>query len=367
MPRFRDTGLVVGDGVPGHLDCITDVPGVRVGHVTLIEGEGELVVGRGPVRTGVTVILPHPGDPWSEPLSAGFHVLNGCGEVTGMHWLRESGMLLSPIALTSTLNVGAVYEGLVQWAARGASRELLDGGILPVVGETWDGHLSDGFGAHVRPEHVAEAIGNATDGPVPEGNVGGGTGMICHGFKGGVGTSSRRLRLPGREYTLGVLVQANHGSRERLVVNGVPIGSRIGESEVPVPGDAQVSGSIITVVATDVPLLPHECRRVAQRVDLAIGRLGGLGEDGSGDMSIAFSTAGREPGEGGSGAAAQPRVTGIEAASRPHIDELFAATVEATEEAILNALFAAETMVGRDGITAYALPQDRFLEEMARG
>jgi len=367
MTRFRDTGLVVGDRDPGPLNCITDVPGVRVGHVTLIEGEGALVVGRGPVRTGVTVILPHAGDPWNEPLAAGFHVLNGCGEVTGMHWLRESGMLLSPIALTSTLNVGAVYEGLVRWAAKGASRELLDQGILPVVAETWDGHLSDGFGAHVRPEHVAEAIGNATDGPVPEGNVGGGTAMICHGFKGGVGTSSRRLRLPGREYIVGVLVQANHGTRERLVVNGVPIGRHIDESEVPVPGDPPVSGSIITVVATDVPLLAHQCRRVAQRVDLAIGRLGGLGENGSGDMAIAFSTADRGSAEGGRVAADEPLMTGISALSSLHIDELFAVTVEATEEAILNALFAAETMVGRDGITAYALPQDRFLEEMARG
>jgi D-aminopeptidase len=367
MMRFRDTGLVVGDRDPGPLNCITDVPGVRVGHVTLISGDGPLVVGRGPVRTGVTVILPHPGDLWNEPLAAGFHVLNGCGEVTGIHWLRESGMLLSPIALTSTLNVGAAYEGLVRWAAKGASRELLDQGILPVVAETWDGHLSDGFGTHVRPDHVAEAIGNATDGPVPEGNVGGGTGMICHGFKGGVGTSSRRLRLPGREYIVGVLVQANHGDRERLVVNGVPIGRRIPDAEVPVPPDAGTSGSIITVLATDVPLLPHQCRRVAQRVDLAIGRLGGLGENGSGDMAIALSTANRGRLPGGADEAGPPLATGIEALAGEAIDEVFAATVEATEEAILNALFAAETMVGRDGITAYALPQDRFREEMARG
>jgi D-aminopeptidase len=367
MPRFGDTGLVVGTGESGPLDCITDVPGVKVGHVTLIEGDGELVVGRGPVRTGVTVILPHPGDPWDEPLFAGFHTLNGCGEMTGTHWVRESGMLLSPVALTSTLSVGAVYEGLVRWAARGASRELLDSGILPVVAETWDGHLSDGFGTHVRPDHVAQAIENATDGPVPEGNVGGGTGMICHGFKGGVGTSSRRLRLPGGGYTVGVLVQANHGMRERLVVNGVPIGRRIDDSEVPVPCDPHVSGSIITVVATDVPLLPHQCRRVAQRVDLAIGRLGGLGEDGSGDLSLAFSTANRGALTRTRGDAARTLESGIHALSSMHIDELFALTVEATEEAILNALFAAETMVGRDGITAYELPRDRFLEEIARG
>jgi D-aminopeptidase len=367
MTRFRDTGLAVGTGDPGPLNCITDVPGVKVGHVTLIEGEGDLVVGKGPVRTGLTVILPHPGNPWNEPVYAGFHVLNGCGQVTGAHWIRESGMLLSPIALTSTLNVGAVYEGLVRWAASGASRELLDSGILPVVGETWDGHLSDGFGTHVRPEHVAQAIENATDGRVPEGNVGGGTGMICHGFKGGVGTSSRRLHLPCGEYSVGVLVQANHGTRERLVINGVTIGRLIGESEVPAPCVPPVSGSIITVVATDVPLLPHQCRRVAQRVDLAIGRLGGLGEDGSGDMSIAFSTAYRGVPETSPGEATQSLETGLEALASPHIDEVFALTVEATEEAIVNALFAAETMSGRDGITAYALPLDRFLEEMMQG
>jgi D-aminopeptidase len=367
MTRFRDTGLVVGDRDPGPLNCITDVPGVRVGHVTLISGDGPLVVGEGPVRTGVTVILPHPGDVWGEPLAAGFHVLNGCGEVTGMHWLQESGMLASPIALTGTLSVGAVYEGLVRWAAEGAPRELLDNGVLPVVAETWDGHLSDGFGTHVRPKHVAEAIAAATDGPLPEGNVGGGTAMICHGFKGGVGTASRRVHLPCGDYTLGVQVQANHGDRTRLVVNGVPIGRRIPDAEVPVPPDAPTAGSIITVVATDVPLLPHQCRRVAQRVGLAIGRLGGLGEDGSGDMTIAFSTANRGRLQGGASEADPPLATGIEALAGEAIDEVFAATVEATEEAILSALFAAETMVGRDGITAYALPMDRFLEEMARG
>ncbi len=341
---------------------------MRVGHVTLISGDGPLVVGEGPVRTGVTVILPHSGDVWRETLFAGFHALNGCGEVTGMHWLQESGMLASPIALTGTLSVGAAYEGLVRWAAQDASREMLASGVLPVVAETWDGHLSDGFGTHVRPEHVAQAIADASEGPVPEGNVGGGTAMICHGFKGGVGTASRRLRLPCGEYTLGVLVQANHGERERLVVHGVPIGRRIPDAEVPVPSDVPAgSGSIISIVATDVPLLPHQCRRVAQRVGLAIGRLGGLGEDGSGDMAVAFSTARhlQPPSETADDGPAL--ATGIAALVGDHIDEVFAATVEATEEAILNALFAAETLTGRDGITAYALPQDRFLEEMARG
>ncbi|HOU28981.1 MAG TPA: P1 family peptidase [Thermoleophilia bacterium] len=373
MTRFRDTGLVVGERPPGPLNAITDVPGVAVGHVTLIEGDGPLVVGRGPVRTGVTVVLPHPGDVWNEPLAAGFHVLNGCGEVTGMHWVRESGMLASPVALTGTLGVGAVHEGLVRWAAEDASPELIAGGVLPVVAETWDGHLSDGFGTHVRPVHVAQAIAAATTGPVPEGNVGGGTGMICHGFKGGIGTSSRRVALPCGDYRLGVLVQANHGVRERFVVDGVPIGRRIPDAEVPVPPDVVPgSGSIISLVATDVPLLPHQCRRVAQRVGLAIGRLGGLGEDGSGDMALAFSTANRlwPPVRWVGGEDPPPEgpalATGVEALVGEHIDEVFAATVEATEEAILNALFAAETMVGRDGVVAYALPQDRFLEEIAR-
>jgi D-aminopeptidase len=369
MSRFRETGLIVGVGQTGPLNSITDVPGVRVGHATLVAGHGELVVGSGPVRTGVTVILPHEDDPWTTPVYAGFHALNGCGEVTGVHWIRECGMLMSPVALTSTHSVGAVYEGLVRWAAAGRSRETLGCGLLPVVAETWDGILNDGFGMHVRPEHVLEAIQVASSGAVTEGNAGGGTGMVCHGFKGGIGTSSRILRIPTGDFTVGALVQANHGIRERLVVNGVPLGAELGEEKIPVPCDSYALGSLITVLATDAPLLPHQCRRMAQRAELAVGRLGGLGEHGSGDMSLAFSTANKGM-PVGDGEPEPTPITSVTALADTHMDLLFALVVESVEEAILNALFAAETMVGRDDITAYALPQTEavsILEGRSRG
>jgi D-aminopeptidase len=350
--RARDAGLFSASGPTGPANAITDVAGVAVGHCTLIAGDGALEVGRGPVRTGVTVVLPHDGLVATSPRFAGVHRLNGNGELTGSHWIDESGLLTSPIALTNTHSVGVVRDALV--AAESARRTGGDWWSLPVVAETWDGVLNDVNGAHVRAEHVHIALRDATT-SVVEGNVGGGTGMICHGFKGGIGTSSRVLPPEHGDLTVGVLVQANHGARSRLVVEGMPIGRAIGDHEVPVAGVSgrSGSGSIVTVIATDAPLLPHQCRAVAARAALGIGRAGGVGEAWSGDLSIAFAT--------GIVDVALDSPTRLAAAPSVLVDAdilsaLFAATVDATEEAIVNALFAAETMTGRDGNTAHALP-----------
>jgi len=364
--RAREAGIIIGTLPPGPDNAITDVPGVRVGHCTLVEGDGPLVVGHGPVRTGVTVVIPHDGNVWKEPLFAAPHRLNGNGELTGLEWVRESGTLMSPIALTNTHSVGVVRDALVAdaIAAHEAGEEFW---ALPVVGETWDGTLNDVNGLHVRPEHVARALQEASGGPVAEGNVGGGTGMICHGFKGGIGAASRVVPDAAGGYTVGVLVQANHGRRERLQVNGVPVGIEIPPSQVPLPGPASRAGtgSIIAVVATDAPLLPTQCKRLAQRVGLGIARMGGVGEHYSGDIFIAFSTANRclpavELGD------VSPLTVTLTMFSNPHITPLFDAVVEATEEAIVNALLAAETMTGRDGITAHALGADRLTAAMRR-
>ena len=361
--RLRDLGMSVGSLPPGEANAITDVPGVRVGHTTLISGQGPLVVGRGPVRTGVTVILPHD-EIGTVPVFAGFHRLNGNGELTGLQWVRESGMLGSPVAITNTHSVGVVRDALVaaDVARRGAGTIYWS---LPVVGETYDGRLNDINGMHVRPEHVFAALESAAGGPVPEGNIGGGTGMICHGFKGGIGTSSRRLSTG---HTVGVLVQANHGRRERLAVNGVPVGRAIPTSEIPDPYDdaatgTQGSGSIIIVVGTDAPLLPHQCDRLAQRAGMGVARTGGVGEHTSGDIFLAFST-------GNAGKLTSYKV-GVEATtiqiemlSDLLMNEVYDAVIEATEEAILNALVAADTMTGRDGITAHALDPGRLAYAM---
>jgi D-aminopeptidase len=364
--RTRDLGITIGDGRPGPINAITDVEGIRVGHTTLIEGEGPLVVGRGPVRTGVTVIVPHEGIVWDEPLFAGCHRLNGNGELTGLEWIRESGMLMSPIGLTNTHSVGIVRDMLVAKAVEDyGPREGFF--VLPVVGETADGRLNDINGLHVKPDHVWQALQSTSDGQVAEGNVGGGTGMICHGFKGGIGTASRVLDEPLDGYTVGVLVQANHGRRERLRIDGVPVGEAIPAAEVPLPGPAEGrpgAGSIIAVVATDAPLLPTQCERLAQRAGLGIARTGGAGEHTSGDLFIAFSTANRGmPGEFSSD---PPSTVSVTMLSNAYINALFYAVIEATEEAIVNALVAAETMTGRDGITAHRIPHDRLVETMRR-
>jgi D-aminopeptidase len=356
--RAAEAGVRIGTGEPGPLDAITDVPGVLVGHTTLIAGEGPLVVGRGPIRTGVTVVVPH-SDIGDEPVMAGCHRLNGNGELTGLEWVRESGLLTTPVALTNTHSVGVVRDALVATAIRRRGEVRWS---LPVVGETYDGLLNDMDGMHVRPEHLDSALRSAAGGPVAQGNVGGGTGMVCHEFKGGVGTASRVL--PEREgaFVVGVLVQANYGARERLTVDGVPVGREIPREAVPSPYDdpqAAEAGSIIVLVATDAPLLPTQCARLAQRAGLGVARVGGVASDSSGDLFLAFSTANRGSlAPDSSGLAGASITARVEFVRNEHLTPLFTAVVDATEEAIVNALLSAETMTGRDGITAHRLPPD---------
>ena len=364
--RASDLGISIGSLPRGPLNAITDVAGVRVGHVTLIHGDGPLVMGDGPVRTGVTVIIPHDGNPWDLGVFAGSHRLNGNGELTGLEWIRESGMLSSPIGLTNTHSLGVVRDALIaEEVRRRPTGEYFFG--LPVVGETFDGLLNDVSGFHVTREHVFEAVAAATGGPVAEGNVGGGTGMVCHGFKGGIGTSSRMVQVAASSFVVGVLVQANHGRRSRLRVNGLPVGERIPESLVPAPKRPEPrmgrvdlppgSGSIIGIVATDAPLSALQCQRLAQRAALGVGRTGGAGEHTSGDLFLAFATPNRIPLRGDLAA-----VRGImETLGDGAINDLFYAVIDATEEAILNALLAAETMVGRDGVTAHGLGAERLM------
>jgi D-aminopeptidase len=373
--RARDLGIVIGRGRPGPANAITDVAGVRVGHATIIRGEGPLVVGVGPVRTGVTMIVPHDGDVWTEPVYAGSHRLNGNGELTGLEWIREAGHLTGPIGITNTHSVGVVRDGII----RNAVRTLPFGTsywALPVVGETWDGLLNDIDGFHVTADHVDEALTRARGGPVEEGAVGGGTGMVCHEFKGGIGTASRVVDAASGGFTVGVLVQANYGRRELLRIDGVPVGEAIPLEAVPSPyaeiddeesTDAPLpgSGSIIVIVATDAPLLPHQCERLAQRAGLGIARMGGTGAHSSGDLFLCFATGNRTLPQ--TSFRADPRVTvDVRVLNDFAIGALFDATIEATEEAIVNALVGGATMTGRDGITAHALPHDRLLETMAR-
>jgi D-aminopeptidase len=371
--RARDLGISIGVLPPGPLNAITDVAGVRVGHTTLISGQGPLVVGRGPVRTGVTVVIPHDGDPFREGLFAGAHRLNGNGELTGLEWVRESGLLTSPIGITNTHSVGTVHDALAAAAIRSGPPDE-PYWSLPVVGETYDGWLNDMDGQHVRAEHVRAALEGASDGPVPEGAVGGGTGSICHHFKGGIGTASRRLPDTDGGYTVGALVQANYGRRERLAIDGVPVGREIGVEVVPSAWEgsrrapaptADGAGSIIVVLATDAPLLPGQCERMAQRAGLGLARAGGAGEHSSGDLFLCFATRNRgllaadDPRQA-------PRERQVRALDDAWISPLFWAVVEATEEAIVNALVAAETTSGRDGHVARRLPHDVLQEVWAR-
>jgi D-aminopeptidase len=360
--RARDYGIEIGSGTPGPLNAITDVAGVRVGHTTLIDGEGPLQVGRGPIRTGVTIILP-PDPIFERPLFAGSHRLNGNGELTGLELIRETGLLTTPIGLTNTHSVGVVRDAIIahEFAQRGR-----DAGFywsLPVVGETWDGTLNDTNGHHVRPEHVVQAFRAASDDAVAEGAVGGGTGMICHGFKGGIGTASRVCLADEGPFTVGVLVQANHGRRARFAVNGAPVGREVGPQEIPEPDDpdarASGSGSIIVIVATDAPLLPQQCDRLAQRAGLGVARTGGVGEHFSGDLFFCFATGNRTMSADAPGQS-PPIAVPVSMLSDIYITALFDAVVEATEESIVNAILGAETMVGRDGATAYALPGERL-------
>ena len=356
-PRARNLGVPF-EGVPGPLNAITDVAGVRVGHTTLIRGQGDLRVGDGPVRTGVTVILPRGGNP-ADPVFGGWFALNGNGEMTGTTWIEESGFLEGPISITNTHSVGTVRDAIIDW-------QVKRGGVfqpwsLPVVAETYDGSLNDINGFHVKSEHVFAALESTSSGPVAEGNVGGGTGMRCLGYKCGIGTSSR-IELGVGNYTVGVLVQANFGSRRLLTIAGVPVGREIMQEET---ADAATTaerddrGSIIVVVATDAPLLPHQLKRIARRASLGVARTGGISGNGSGDIFVAFSTA--NPGV----ASARP-TTDVTLLSNFAINPLFEATVEATEEAIINAMVAAETMVGRDGNRSDALPHKRLQEILKR-
>ena len=370
-PRERDLGLPIG-GTPGTLDAITDVKGVEVGHTTLITGSGKLVVGKGPVRTGVTVVHPRGKDN-HDPVFASWFTLNGNGEMTGTTWVQESGYLEGPVAITNTHSVGVVRDAIIKWEV--TRKNMLQPWWLPVVAETYDGGLNDINGFHVKEEHVLAALDNASGGLPKEGVVGGGTGMSCHGFKGGIGTASRVLPESQGGYTVGVLVQCNYGVRRDLRIAGVPVGEEIPDlascyavgPEValdelmarrrcgqPTPRnyDAPEQGPIIVVVATDAPLLPHQLERLARRVPMGIARLGGTASNGSGDIFIAFSTANR-------GAAASTGETPLSWLPNNDLSPFFVATIEAVEEAIVNALVAAETMTGAGG-TVYALPHDQL-------
>ena len=367
--RARDLGIPL-EGNPGTLNAITDVPGVAVGHTTLIKGVGRLVVGRGPVRTGVTAIFPR-GSRDLSPVFAGWFSLNGNGEMTGTAWIEDYGQLLYPISITNTNSVGTVRDAVIEWG-----RTRVPGVFnccLPVVAETWDGDLNDIYGFHVTKEHVFATFAAAKPGPVAEGNVGGGTGMQCLGFKGGIGTASRRLSQRQGGFTVGVLVQCNFGLRRQLRIAGLPVGQEIVEPKPcydttgPLSPDAtearcprggnreREQGSIIVVIGTDAPLLPHQLRRVARRAALGVGRMGGVAGAGSGDLFLAFST-------GPTGTADSQGVAGVSMLSEERIDPVYESTVQATEEAIINALLAARTMTGADYLRVPALPHDRLVE-----
>jgi L-aminopeptidase/D-esterase-like protein len=348
-PRARELGIPF-NGTPGAFNAITDVAGVEVGHKTLIEGSGRLVVGKGPVRTGVTAIFPR-GKNSLERVFAAWYTLNGNGEMTGTTWLEESGCLGSPILITNTHSVGTVRDAVIQWYVDKMPKGDYSGDFsLPVVTETWDGFLNDINGFHVKKEHVFEAMNSASSGHVAEGNVGGGTGMVVHEFKGGIGTASRKLE---NGYTVGALVQANYGSRNQLTIAGVPVGKEIADlkPEKGKLGDDQ--GSIIVVVATDAPLLPHQLKRLAKRIPLGIGVVGGRGGNSSGDIFITFSTANPEAGK-------TKDLATLQMLPNEKINPFFTAVAEAVEEAIVNALVAAETMEGINGNKVYAIPHDRL-------
>ena len=383
-PRARDLGINL-PGTPGPLNAITDVAGVEVGHATIIRGEGRLVRGQGPVRTGVTAILPR-GRTGPDSVFAAWFTLNGNGEMTGTTWMEESGLLEGPVLITNTHSVGVVRDAVIDWMVRNGRTPIF---ALPVVAETFDGVLNDDLGFHVRPEHAFAALDGARAGRVQEGNVGGGTGMICNFFKGGIGTASRRVTVDDSVYTVGVLVQCNYGGRRTFRVDGAPVGEEIRDlrpcmaaglapsrpwlAGVPACDAGPVSreegdtpawriegmGSIIVVVATDAPLLPHQLKRIATRVSLGVGRMGGFGENSSGDIFLAFSAANR-------GASVTGGIGDVRMLSNEEISPFFSATAYATEEAILNAMLAAETMTGADGLRVYGLPHDRLVEVMRR-
>jgi D-aminopeptidase len=360
-PRLRDLGVTIGTMPTGAWNAITDVPGVRVGHTTVIHGEGALRVGAGPARTGVTAIHPHEGSVFQRMIPASIAVLNGAGEITGRSQVDEYGLIETPILITNTLSVGAVHKACVEWLTKHEPSLSTRDFVIPVVAETFDGFLNDVAGQHVTAEHVFAALDNATSGPVTEGNVGGGTGMLLFRFKGGVGTSSRLVTVGGREYTVGVQVQGNFGRRETLLVDGVPVGLEIGDLQLE-RGAERRDGSIIVVIGTNAPLTDRQLGRLCRRGILGLGRVGATATHSSGDLLIAFSNA------------PENRVDRFEERTLltstfindTQLNDLFQATIEATAEAVLNALVAAETMTGRDGNTAHALPHDRLRDIMRR-
>jgi L-aminopeptidase/D-esterase-like protein len=373
-PRARDLGVPF-EGSPGPLNAITDVAGVEVGYTTLVSGDGALQRGRGPIRTGVTAILPR-GKAKPDPVFGGWFTLNAAGEMTGTTWLEERGFLEGPILITNTHSVGVVRDAAIDWMLRNGWK--FDW-TTPVVAETYDGGLNDINGFHVTKEHAFAALDGAKGGAIAEGNVGGGTGMVCHQFKGGTGTASRRRTVQSGTYTIGVLVQCNYGSRAQLRIAGVPVGAEITDllpclvavAGVPEPPaerrcadgtggrvDAPGDGSIIIVIATDAPLLPHQLKRLAKRASLGIGRMGGTASNGSGDIFVAFSTA--NPGSDVSG------ITNVQIIGNDQLSPLFEAAVQATEEAITNTLVAAETMTGADGFRVFGLPHARLQAVMQK-
>jgi D-aminopeptidase len=357
-PRARDIGIPF-DGTPGKYNAITDVKGVEVGFSTIIEGDGKNIIGKGPVRTGVTAILPRGQS--STPVYANWYTLNGNGEMTGTTWVTESGFLETPILITNTNSVGVCRDAMLKWFVE--KNWIKEDGwyTYPVVAETWDGVLNDIYGFHVKESNAFDALNSAKSGPVQEGNVGGGTGMRCLGFKGGTGTASRLIKIGDSTYTLGVLVQSNFGQKKNLTIDGVPIGLELKDTLNSVVHKLAQShyqegdGSIIVVLATDAPLLPHQLKRIAQRIALGVGKVGGRGENGSGDIFIAFSTA-------NANAFNRQKVVSVKQFPNDEINPLFEGTVQAVEEAIINAMVAADTMVGVNGNTTYALPHDKLIE-----
>lgn len=357
--RARDIGIPL-DGITGKYNSITDIDGIEVGHVTIIKGKGNLKVGDGPIRTGVTAILPR-GKTY-DPVFAGWYSLNGNGEMTGTTWVEESGFLEGPIMITNTHSVGVVRDAVIEWQYKNKIFKTLYNikdlfWALPVVAETYDGSLNDINGFHIKKEHAINALNSASSEIVLEGNVGGGTGMICHGFKGGIGTSSRKINVNGKEYTLGVLVQANYGSRNELTISGVPVGKEIQDLKPKIKyGEKREGlGSIIVIVATDAPFLPNQLKRIARRVPIGISKVGGYGSNGSGDIFIAFSTANKD-------AANREIEKSISFLPNDFMNPFFLATSQATEEAILNALIGAETMVGINENKVYKLPHKRLID-----
>ena len=360
-PRARDLGVPF-DGSPGPINAITDVPGVLVGHTTLISGEGKLVIGKGPVRTGVTAILPRGKDSMNDAVFAGWFSQNGNGEMTGTTWVEESGFLEGPVMITNTHSVGVVRDAVIQWrVAHGQPDPTGYWWSLPVVAETWDGWLNDINGFHVKSEDAFHAIDTARNGTVEEGSVGGGTGMVCNGFKGGIGTSSRVAEGKFGSYTVGVLVQCNYGSRQNLRIAGIPIGREISSDDPYAYQPSQISerGSIIVVIATDAPLMSQQLKRLARRVALGLGRNGSISGNGSGDIFIAFSTANPHAESG-------DKPVDVKMLPNDTLDPIFAATVQSVEESIVNAMIAAETMTGIENHKVTALPHDKLREVLKK-